>query len=570
MSKLLYYKLRSPYEGDVTKNCKLTVEDLDSNFLSLKKDDIKGAYLDGTDIVLERTGGNNIVIDASSLAAGTKVAYDKKNGIIKFGEGDDSETIEGLVTVGNIAELLNGSQKYGVYTNATMAGDGAQRRPIGISPVELTGMYKPAKSILDIVDGEELPKADELRRGDRFVTKEEINPYGFLYDFKGVHKIMHDLNHGWRVPSKEDWDDMLNAVEPCEEYRNHGEKIGNHILGKYAGKFLKTEEGWDETDVDDPFDDNGEHQYPHGRKDGKKHPKVKLVDPSGTDSYGFSAMPSGFSDGDMMNGYFGKRSYFWTSSMDNVTDVYVKRFDNNKSGVVQIIENPHNYYSIRLVKDYDGHNFTGSEHVNGQTFLTVLMPSLEAESGFRIWTIDNVAFPNEEYSPKNPISDDSRIMSIGYFINHWDGFKWYKKRLSEGEKIVITDEDDYPTYMMLDGELVKDSSSATVSVKQIEAINKRLEELSELISENEDGIAAINGQYTELSDKIQDNSDKLSKIDDIVKTLSGESTKTIDDLKANVVIGGKYDNEKGELTLVKDGADNVVIQFSGDYGVMKP
>lgn len=570
MSKLFYYKLRSGFPEDVTKNCKLTIEDFDSNFVSLKKDDIKDAYIEGTNIVLERNGGDKLVVDASSLKEGSKISYDKENGVIVFGEGDDAQRVDGLVTSANVAEYLNGSQKYGVYTNATMSGDGAQRRPLGISPVELTGMYRPANEILDLVNGQELPKFEDLRKGDRYVTKEELNPYGMLYNFRGAHKIMHDLNHGWRVPTKSDWDDMLNSVEPCEEYRNHGEKIGNHILGKYAGKFLKSDDGWDDAETDDPFDFDGEHQYPHGKPDGKKHPKPKLVDPAGTDSYGFKVLPSGYSDGDKVNEYFGSRSYFWTSTMDNVTDVYVKRFDNNRSGVTQLIENPNNYYSIRLVKDYDGHNFTGSEFVNGQMFLTVLMPSLEAESGFRIWTIDNVAFDKPEYSPKNPITDDAQIKEIGYFINHWDGFKWYKKRIGEGEKIVVTGEEDYPTYMLVDGELVKDTSSSSVPQKEIEELKSEIERLEGLIEENAEGIASINGQYTELSDKIQENTDKIGELDDLVKTMTGESSKTIDYLKDNVVTGGTYDNESGVLELTKSNADSVKIQFSGDYGVIVP
>ena len=47
MSKgLYYYKLQSPYPEDVTKNCKLTINEIDSNFLSLKDEDIKSAVFD--------------------------------------------------------------------------------------------------------------------------------------------------------------------------------------------------------------------------------------------------------------------------------------------------------------------------------------------------------------------------------------------------------------------------------------------------------------------------------------------------------------------------------------------
>ena len=48
---------------------------------------------------------------------------------------------------------------------------------------------------------------------------------------------------GWRVPSKADWDALLNSIEPCE-YRNHTSAKCHVELGKYAGKFLKSECGW--------------------------------------------------------------------------------------------------------------------------------------------------------------------------------------------------------------------------------------------------------------------------------------------------------------------------------------
>ena len=40
---LYYYKLVSPYPEDVTKNCKLTINEIDSNFFELKNEDI-GTY----------------------------------------------------------------------------------------------------------------------------------------------------------------------------------------------------------------------------------------------------------------------------------------------------------------------------------------------------------------------------------------------------------------------------------------------------------------------------------------------------------------------------------------------
>ena len=40
---LYYYKLVSEYPNDITKNCKLTINEIDQNFKTLKDNDIKSA-----------------------------------------------------------------------------------------------------------------------------------------------------------------------------------------------------------------------------------------------------------------------------------------------------------------------------------------------------------------------------------------------------------------------------------------------------------------------------------------------------------------------------------------------
>ncbi len=42
----IFYKLVSPHSEDVTKNCRLTVNEIDSNFLNLKKEDTKAVGFD--------------------------------------------------------------------------------------------------------------------------------------------------------------------------------------------------------------------------------------------------------------------------------------------------------------------------------------------------------------------------------------------------------------------------------------------------------------------------------------------------------------------------------------------
>ena len=47
MSKgIYYYKLQSNYKEDVTKDCKLTINEIDHNFVTLKDADIKDIAFD--------------------------------------------------------------------------------------------------------------------------------------------------------------------------------------------------------------------------------------------------------------------------------------------------------------------------------------------------------------------------------------------------------------------------------------------------------------------------------------------------------------------------------------------
>ena len=69
MKGLYYYKLISPYKEDVTKNCRLTINEIDSNFLSLKDEDIKSAefiYDEGDannkSLILTRNNGEKLIV----------------------------------------------------------------------------------------------------------------------------------------------------------------------------------------------------------------------------------------------------------------------------------------------------------------------------------------------------------------------------------------------------------------------------------------------------------------------------------------------------------------------------
>ena len=78
MNGLYFYKLVSPYAEDVTKDCKLTINEIDHNFLTLKDADIKDGTFNGDEntIVLNRNNGDKIVIDMSSVLNDITYGFD--------------------------------------------------------------------------------------------------------------------------------------------------------------------------------------------------------------------------------------------------------------------------------------------------------------------------------------------------------------------------------------------------------------------------------------------------------------------------------------------------------------
>ena len=532
MKGLYFYKLVSPYQEDVTKDCKLTVNEIDHNFITLKDVDVKDAHFEENDkiLVIERNDGDTINVDLSSMVDGITtnldIDYDRVAGTITITHNDKRAVIDGLITQDNISsEILTE-----VISDSSLQGKGNDGSPLGVSPVEKTGSYKPVIRLVDITNGEFMPKPQHLIKGDRYLTLENVSDYGYLYDFRGVKKINEDLCHGWRVPTKEDWDNMLNAIEPCDEYRNHNSIIGNQVLGKLAGKLLKSRDKWDESDacislsglgdecplttgIEPDFDVDDCDVADIGSDECKKsrYPKPKRVNPNGVDAYNMTILPPGYGDGCQVMDYFGKRGAYWTSTMSHVTDVYVKRFDYNKSGVVQSIEAPQALFSLRLVKDYNGSNHHDVEFINGIDYPTRLMPSLNTEHGYAIWTAVNVAFTNNRYQPVKPNNGMGLTYRKAYYINEWDGFNWVKKEMKEGETIVLIkglDGDKNIEYRIIDGKLVSVAKVIYDKIVEefkpdIDRIDKELDDLRDRMDSVEDRVDSLESSTSDTNAKLE-------------------------------------------------------------------
>jgi hypothetical protein len=488
---LYYYKLVSEYPNDITKNCKLTINEIDQNFKTLKDNDIKSAeYVKdeecngkGTLIITKNDGEQLIVPMDSNIASCKNLTYDFSVEITedsekgtnltlsyKDDEGENIVTLENILTSDNLIDIIGSDILTKVISDNTLKGLGTITSPLGIANVEKTGMLAPAIEMLDLTNGDKLP--EDVAYGTRYVTKEYISDYGYLYNYAGVEKIsqlldneydtkqiykeVSDRKYYWRVPSKSDWDKFLNSIEPCE-YQNHDSIQCHKELGKYAGKFLKSSCGWIGQEdcsciANKPYTSHTVSSTSVSDNDntGGDNPNENEVSPIGIDKYGMTILPSGkclYGHGTPRAENFKEEALFWTTSHvydDETQDLYVKVFDYEKSGVYQVAECIDPYYSVRLVKDFDGNNYFDTEYIDGVMYTSILMPETK-----QIWLSSNFANTNgfvqyndeigneipEVLTPNNGEGIDNERIEM--FINDYNGRYWEKKVMNNGDTIVI-------------------------------------------------------------------------------------------------------------------------------------
>ena len=517
---ITYFRLNSPYEGDITKNCALDGYEVDNNFFTLEGRDIASVYVENDQIKVGLLNGDTITSGEvfDKFAQNLSFDFDSENGILYISMNGTVKKIEGFVTVHN--------DENAVATDSTIIGNGKPSSPLSISPVYKTGTYEPVRGFIDMVnDNKKLPCGKDVLPGDRYLVYTQNSDYGLLYDYEGIKRIACDLvqSHSeWRIPTKEDWDDMLNAVEPCAEDRDHSSASSNKYLGRFAGKFLKSKYLWkperhcctteedNETCINYPDSNtNNCGCYQHNQNDAAQENgctcgKPIICEPMncgeyehcphrpckpdnrGIDKFGYTVTPAGYADDGDMYGYFGERAWYWTATNSHSgASAYTKRFEYNKSTVYQDIVPARFHLSLRLVKDYNGNNFLEREHILCDTYPTVLMPSLK--SGHKVWTSVNVALANRCYKGMQPNDGQGITMRKKYLIYEWDGHRWLVNELKEGETVVILDAPNNrysSAYKVINGELI-DLDLRTVN-NVLNIIQPRLDNLECLINTERD------------------------------------------------------------------------------------
>lgn len=520
---LIYYKLDAEnhgYTGDITKNCGLRGEEIDGNFNFLRGYDIKSINFDEkNNLYLTRLNGEILVARPKEMEEDVtpeyNFSYDPETGELKIVTPSGEEII---------VDGFNVSPE--VYHDATMDGAGQQINPLGLSNIARTGTYRPASTLIDMTKKDEygipynsLP-SENLAKHDRHVTKEKISIFGKLYPLWGMKALqahLESINSEWRVPTKEDWDKMLNAVD-CSQ-PDHGSTMSNVTLGEIAGNDLKSTKYWYYTNQD------GAYINPANAKD----TDYLLSE----DHYGFSVLPAGYADsrGFEYTGGFGKWAAFWTNTEeDKAHDMYVKLFDANKKGVVQHTWGSDCYLSIRLVKDFTGSNYNDAEDIDGTT-----VNCMHFVGQPLIWTKENIALTNEAYGGvesnewKAYVPDEERDGDVKYFVNDWNGKYWDKYELKEGESIVIFNSPNGDGIMhewrLVNGELMDTGRLLKDELQpEFDAIYDKIQSTkAELVQKIEDGDNIVRQEFKAADDIVRE---EFKAADNIVR----EEFKAADDI----------------------------------------
>lgn len=528
---IIYYKLdaiTNGYIGDITKNCGLKGEEIDGNFNFLRGHDIESISFDENDnLVIKRYDGS-VLTTVKTEKPEYNFTYDTNFGILTIITPNGEEILlEGFYTEKQI------------HHDFTLDGTGLQNNPLKISNLAQTGRYFPAIKLVETLPSENIAKFD------RYVTKEKISRFGELYNISTVNAFQQKLqenNSKWRVPTKEDWDSLLNFVD-CEN-PEHGSSNDENYYGEFAGAALKSTHYWNAF--------NG---------------KV-LSD----DVYGFSILPVGYVN-DTYNS-FGNTTAFWSSTeFENSGKYFVKCFDYNSEQVGLKLLDDKNYLSLRLVKDYKIDEISDTEVVEGTTIKCLHIPGHNL-----IWSKENVILTNmqgvtpEEWKDYENIESEDDSYVVRFFINEWNGNSWDKQELKEGVGIVLY-EGEYGRmheWMVIDGVLTDVSEFIKPEfANEINNVNSKIDaEIERAVSVEESIVSHVNTLENDLTNTVNFINSKIdNEIISLNDNINGEVNKLTTKIDETVnALDNKFTNEieniLSETSQIKEDIDLINVNVS--------
>ena len=581
-----YFKLKSELEGDYTKHCGLLGEEIDENFYFLRGYDIETIEVDeNRNLIINRVDKDYepLIVNIGDELGQPSFAFDKESGIITITYPDGTKsTMGGFLVEGKDIRIA---------TDNTLNGNGTMYNPLRLAPVEKPGTLAPDDEYFDLTNTENTNRMPEGKgKGYRIVTKEKIDNFGCLYSYDAVDAIQKDLidsGSQWRIPSKADWDELLNALE-CPEDRNHSAATCNW-LGRFAGSGLKSSNMWKDYNnsiTEDSTlgqDVRGLTIYPVGITPDRN----AILNDTNYDAEGFTQIAG-----------------MWTTTKNTEGNAYAKIFGYNSAKVDQDTYGDGARMSIRLVKDYSYGNFNEIETILSLPYPTELVYGIHDDYKYaKIWTKINL-YNTDKYNgirsnEWSAVTDSDKGVKIIYFINEWDGINWNKKPLSNGESVVIIDKDglSYHEWRIIDGELIDTADALVIEFnKDFSGVKKDIAELSattkELINFSGSVVATINEFSAATEEHINNITENIfsfsaatvaevNRIDETVNAFSAATVAEVNRIDEIVeqekneryandltpgtyVLDGNYSSEMVIPTNSKDLSD-VKIKVSDDF-----
>ena len=604
-----YFKLRSDYEGDYTKNCGLLGNEIDENFYFLRSNDIKTGWTEEIEnkkfLILQKMDDEIIKIDITD-AEDTPYEFWEQDGHIwiKFPNGEVRDLRD---NEGNPVTFLIEGYNVHITTDASINGDGSFKNPVSLDLAYRTGTYMPADFFVDLSCPEaNITMVSGVVNGHAIVTKESLGRFGALYTFDEAEKIDAALakeGRGWRLPTKEDWAKMLNWAEgeDCVDCQTHDtDRSGN--FGCIAGARLKSKEYWKRRPGDDDF---GFTIFPVGIC-------PEIANTAAPSEYGFEGLY--------------EVSTFWSSSKSATDEIYVRTFSYGHNDVAQYTEPRKKRFSIRLVRDinddfdipqydlilgdylpvipttdgkqlwtsinigvvgyedYDPRGVTVPEawkdvttNIPAEAYYEMLytstgdgkvhyglideafIPSSEVPANADRWDIevdegdsepykefgvDTSFFPDEapKYAKRSYIIHMDMATETKFFYNAWDGNRWHKKLMREGESVVLLYEDyqlEQPCDTAATPYVTEDNKNHEWRVfvnpqtgldELIDTAEALKDEFKKELKEIREAISALTEDVTNLSGFVGDMHDEMvsgftsafTAIDDLQKALDEE------------------------------------------------
>lgn len=594
-----YYKLENGYPGDVTKGCGLSGSEIDKNFHFLRGYDIKDGELSNGKIVLKRVSGDEIVIDGlNEFVAG--VADDRKVNVTVDESGSyfDKDRFELHIALNYALSGETGTtedfvisgfriEHDKIYVGEGLYGTGEIDNPLRTNPVHDTGFYKSVKEFIDFsANSAATMPSQNLEEGDRYLTYEKTTKYGLKYNTAALNDIierLESLGHGWRVPTADDWNGMLNAYEDCD-WREHGSSTNSGYYGKEAGLVLK-DTSWPDND-----------------------PEQKV---------GFRIVPTDVDDNGRMS------TTFWSSTTDRIKEITSKTFRENNGRVYQKGKDDQEstYAYVRLVRDFDDGAFKSVEMIDGVPYDCLPFSSVTDNGIYsqKIWTLQNAYF-SKYFTNGDP--DGMNALKAGldngededsnwyYYINEWDGEEWLKKRLDVNDCLVIEKYDGQPDnseYIITENGIENRTEKIVGDV--LDGVQAEIDRLDEKIDNEEtraknaenaltnairtldDDLDEIYAAVSSLTEHVEEEVERLDeKIDGEAERLDNKINEETERLNGEVErLDNKIDNEAeireqndvdfthdytmnavGGVDLYKVNGDTVIIAFDGDFSKYNP